>query len=154
MQGEFGATDELTPGNFELCVAVDGRVQHWWRDNSALRAEAPRADYADPAFSDVAHQIVKASQVQTIDASQMRSDVAFLVNDESNLRVAKRARAARANAVVSAAPVNRWHQTAAFGHDIKHVRGLVQGSFGFNLDVVVETTDGALAALRPRRGDG
>ncbi len=28
-----GASDEKHVGNFELCVAVDGAVQHWWRDN-------------------------------------------------------------------------------------------------------------------------
>lgn len=33
IQGQFGATDENKPGNFELCVAVGGMVQHWWRDN-------------------------------------------------------------------------------------------------------------------------
>lgn len=34
IQGQFGMRDETGPhGNFELCVAVDGKVQHWWRDN-------------------------------------------------------------------------------------------------------------------------
>jgi Papain family cysteine protease len=32
IQGQHGMTDELsTNGSFELCVAVNGRVQHWWR---------------------------------------------------------------------------------------------------------------------------
>lgn len=36
IQGQYGMQDELGPhGNFELCVAVGGRVQHWWRWNSA-----------------------------------------------------------------------------------------------------------------------
>jgi hypothetical protein len=36
IQGQFGMQNELGPhGNFELCVAVGGRVQHWWRWNSA-----------------------------------------------------------------------------------------------------------------------
>ena len=35
IQGQYGMTTEAGPhGNFELCVAVDGRVQHWWRANS------------------------------------------------------------------------------------------------------------------------
>jgi len=34
IQGEYGAANEYKPGNFELCVAVNGSVQHWWRDNS------------------------------------------------------------------------------------------------------------------------
>ena len=33
IQGQFGAIAETQPGNFELCVAVGGMVQHWWRDN-------------------------------------------------------------------------------------------------------------------------
>lgn len=35
IQGQYGMRDERGPhGNFELCVAVGGRVQHWWRNNS------------------------------------------------------------------------------------------------------------------------
>lgn len=34
IEGPYGATDENTPGNFELCVAIEGGgVQHWQRDN-------------------------------------------------------------------------------------------------------------------------
>jgi Papain family cysteine protease len=34
IEGQYGMTDERGPvGNFELCVAVGGRVQHWWRWN-------------------------------------------------------------------------------------------------------------------------
>ena len=55
-------------GNFELCVAVDGQVQHWWRNNAVTPAGA---------------------------------------------------------------------QSATFGHDVQAVAGLVEGSFGFNLEVIV-----------------
>lgn len=35
IQGQYGYRDEAGPhGNFELCVAVGGRVQHWWRWNA------------------------------------------------------------------------------------------------------------------------
>ena len=44
-------------------------------------------------------------------------------------------------------------KAAVFGHNVKHVWGLVQGSFGFNLDVIVETTDGSLQHYY-RNGDG
>jgi hypothetical protein len=40
--------------------------------------------------------------------------------------------------------IDRWHHTATFGANVKHVWGLLQGSFGFNLEVVVETNDGNL----------
>ena len=36
IQGQFGMNDEAGPhGNFELCVAAGGNVQHWWRSNAA-----------------------------------------------------------------------------------------------------------------------
>ena len=33
IEGQYGAADENHVGNFELCVAVGGQIQHWWRDN-------------------------------------------------------------------------------------------------------------------------
>jgi hypothetical protein len=36
IEGQFGAQDELDVGNFELCVAANGQIEHWWRDNHAL----------------------------------------------------------------------------------------------------------------------
>ena len=63
---------EFAQGNFELCVAVDGQVQHWWRNNAGDGG---------------------------------------------------------------------WRQSATFGHDVQAVAGLVEGSFGFNLEVVVLRTD-------------
>jgi len=34
IQGEYGASNETVQGNYELCVAVGGKIQHWWRDNA------------------------------------------------------------------------------------------------------------------------
>jgi Papain family cysteine protease len=33
IESQYGAATEDEPGNLELCVAVDGQVQHWWRDS-------------------------------------------------------------------------------------------------------------------------
>ncbi len=30
IRSAFGSTDETVPGNYELAVAVDGAIQHWW----------------------------------------------------------------------------------------------------------------------------
>jgi C1A family cysteine protease len=30
IRSQFGASDETVPGNYELCVAVDGSIEHWW----------------------------------------------------------------------------------------------------------------------------
>lgn len=72
IEGQYGAGDEHAVGNFELCVAVSGQVQHWWRDN-----------HGD----------------------------------------------------------GTWHQSATFGHDVQACASLVEGSFGFNLELIVLRTD-------------
>jgi hypothetical protein len=46
VQAQFGMQDERGPsGNFELCVAVGGRVQHWWRANSGAAQWRHSADF-------------------------------------------------------------------------------------------------------------
>ena len=153
IQGQFGASDELTAGNFELCVAVGGRVEHWFRDNSALNAEAPRADFADPRFSDVVYATVKASYVQPEPGTTIRADVVPLLHDDGTGRIAAITKAGLYNATLLATVPDRWRRLAVFGHDVKHVWGLVEGSFGFNLEVVVEKTEGVLQHYF-RDGDG
>ena len=36
IEGTYGAGDEVAVGNFELCVAVGGTIEHWWRYNASL----------------------------------------------------------------------------------------------------------------------
>lgn len=71
IEGSYGANDEQSPGNFELCVAVGGQVEHWWRSVTDML----------------------------------------------------------------------WRKSAVFGHDVSSVVSLVEGSFGFNLEVIVLRTD-------------
>lgn len=75
IEGQFGANDENAVGNFELCVAVNGRVQHWWRDNHGSGA---------------------------------------------------------------------WQKSAEFGSNARSVVGLVESSFGFDLEIIVERSDAQL----------
>ncbi len=81
IEGQFGASDEKKVGNFELCVAAGGKVQHWWRANT--------------------------------------SDML-------------------------------WRQSATFGSStldapaVQSVIALVEGSYGFNLEVIVLRTDNKL----------
>jgi hypothetical protein len=72
IEGQYGAADENTVGNFELCVAKGGRVDHWWRDNHGGMI---------------------------------------------------------------------WRYSTSFGHDVATVVALVEGSFGFNLEVIVLRND-------------
>jgi hypothetical protein len=75
IEGQFGAGNERSQGNYELCVAAGGSVEHWWRDNWGGTG---------------------------------------------------------------------WHKSATFGHDVTAVAGLLEGSFGFNLEVIVLRTDNRL----------
>ena len=47
IEGMYGATDEYKKGNFELCVAAGGMVQHWWRDNGGSGAWNHSATFGD-----------------------------------------------------------------------------------------------------------
>lgn len=175
IQGEFGAIDELTPGNFELCVAVGGKVEHWWRDNSAIRSEPPHEeavrsrlrDRVDAEQSPLVHA-AGAGQDQKVAAVRDRVPVVGRasgrlidevhpgLHDMVDVQAAGPLRDALTAALGSAVIVpdypgigamafpERWHRSGAFGADIKHVWGLLQGSFGFNLEMIVERTDGAL----------
>lgn len=73
IEGQFNAGHESDVGNFELCVAANGQIEHWWRNNHGPAA---------------------------------------------------------------------WQRSAVFGNGVRRVLSLLQGSFGFNLEVIVERTDG------------
>ena len=73
IEGTYGAGNEMNPGNFELCVALGGRIEHWWRHNATLSA---------------------------------------------------------------------WNRSAVFGDGVRRVVGLLQSSFGTNLELIAERTDG------------
>jgi hypothetical protein len=84
IRSEFGASSETVPGNYELCVAVNGMIEHWWTPG----------------------------------------------NPEPGLHAT-------------------WIRSASFSTNqrerkVKQVLGLVEGSFGFNLEVVAELDNGGL----------
>jgi len=37
IEGQYSAANETLQGNYELCVAVNGSIQHWWRDNQGTQ---------------------------------------------------------------------------------------------------------------------
>jgi len=75
IRSEFGAPDEATSGNYELCVAVNGQIQHWWCG----------------------------------------------INNTP-----------------------QWANSATFGSNVHSVLGLVEGSFGFDLEVIALLNDGKI----------
>jgi hypothetical protein len=67
IRSQFGASNESVPGNYELCVVVNGQIQHWW-----TAGESPAA----------------------------------------------------------------WLNSAVFGSGVKSILGLIEGSFGFDLELI------------------
>jgi hypothetical protein len=35
IRSQYGEPNETVPGNYELCVAVNGSIQHWWTTGDA-----------------------------------------------------------------------------------------------------------------------
>jgi hypothetical protein len=89
IRSQFGMTTEATPGNYELCVAVNGEIQHWWTAGEAA-----------------AHWLNSAT-----------------------------------------------FGTSVAGQKVQAVHGLIQSSFGFDLEVTALLTDGSLQHFW-RAGDG
>jgi hypothetical protein len=48
VQDFWRTTDETTPGGFQLCVAVDGQIQHWQRVNTDIESNPPQAGGSGP----------------------------------------------------------------------------------------------------------
>ena len=78
IEGQFGAADETKQGNYELCVAVNGSIQHWWRNNQGA---------------------------------------------------------------------GNWSNSATFGANVAQVLGLVESSYGFDLEVIAQLNNGSLQHL-------
>jgi hypothetical protein len=47
IEGTYGAGDDSGVGNFELCVVVGSRIQHWWRHNRGLGQWTMSAEFGD-----------------------------------------------------------------------------------------------------------
>ena len=75
IQGQFGETNETVPGNYELCVAVNGAIQHWWTPTTGTYS---------------------------------------------------------------------WTHDATFGSNVKEVLGLIQSSYGFDLEVIALLENGSI----------
>jgi uncharacterized protein involved in copper resistance len=126
VQSHFGAQ-----GNFELvAVLADGRMQHWWRDN-----DHGQAWNRGPTFG----ADVQSSPVM-IEGSFGQGNEDAVGNFELLVAVNGRVEHWRRDNRDDQA----WHHGASFGTDVQRVCGLVQGSYGFNLETVVVRTDGKL----------
>ncbi|MFI8235591.1 C1 family peptidase [Streptomyces sp. NPDC085900] len=114
-------------GNFELvCTLGTGQMQHWWRDNDHGGTWNP-----GPLFGSGIDSPPVMIQGQYGMATE-KSLGNFELCVEAGGRVQHWWRN-QTNGV--------WQCSAVFGHDVAAVTGLVEGSFGFNLEIVVLRTD-------------
>jgi hypothetical protein len=120
-----------TRGNFELvAVLEDGRMQHWWRNNDRTRTWIPGATFGVE---------VRSSPVM-IEASFGQKDENAVGNFELLVAVDGRVEHWwRENGGSRA-----WQHSATFGTGVERVCGLLQGSYGFDLEAVVVRYDGGL----------
>jgi hypothetical protein len=126
LQSRYGAQ-----GNFELvAVRTDGQMQHWWRDN-----DHDQTWNAGPTFG----VGVRSSPVM-IEGPFGQDDEDAVGNFELLVAVGGRVEHWWREKGGSLA----WHCGATFGADVQRVCGLVQGSYGFNLETVVVRNDGKL----------
>jgi hypothetical protein len=128
IQSHFGRQ-----GNFELvCVLNNGQMQHWWRNND---------DRNLPWIAGVTFGSGISSPPCMIEGLYGATDENRAGNFE----------------LCVAVPGGRiqhwwrnnqgrleWINSATFGHDVRAVAGLLEGSFGFNLEVIALRTDNQL----------
>jgi C1A family cysteine protease len=123
VQGNYGAQ-----GNFELVATLGtGQMQHFWRDN-----DHGMPWYAGPVFGSG----ITSPPVMIQGQYGMATEYGI---GNFELCVAAGGQAQhwwRDNGGSLA-----WYHSATFGHDVAAVAGLIESSFGFNLEIVVLRTD-------------
>jgi hypothetical protein len=128
VQSDYGSPH----GNLELvAVQHDGRMRHYWRDAHDMTWQA------GPAFG----AGVAGPPVMIQGQYGMRVEDGPHGNFELCSVVAGRVEHWwRDNAGGSGA----WQHSATFGHEVATVTGLAEGSWGMNLELIVQRTDGQL----------
>ncbi|MGZ4250420.1 MAG: C1 family peptidase [Solirubrobacteraceae bacterium] len=133
VQSRFGLGDrsELGQGRLEVvCVLASGQMQHWSLDPGAASQWVPVAIFGSGVDSPP-----------------------FMI--EGNLGPTQRAMGAFELVVVVNQQVQHWRRLnsgamgwnliSTFGANVAEVLGLLQGSYGFDLEVVLRSTDGSLS---------
>jgi len=113
-----------TPGNFELvCVLNNGQMQHWWRDNSHGMVWNQ-----GPVFG------------AGISSPPCMIQGQFGMGTEAGIGNFELCVAAGGQAQHwwrDNQGGMSWFHSATFGHDVLAVAGMIESSYGFNLEVVV-----------------
>lgn len=90
IRSQFGATNETIPGDYELCVAVKGHIEHWWTRGNP-----------EPTLQSLNGTTANWTKIATFG-------------------------------------------TNVAGRHVKQVLGLMQSSYGFNLELIAELDNGKL----------
>lgn len=116
-------------GHLELvCVLAGGQMQHWVRDNDENSGWKPVASFGDNYKSPPC--MIEASFGQENE------------NAVGNFELCIAAGGTVHHWWRDNSGGGAWNQSATFGHDVAQVTGLAQGSYGFNLELVVLRSDG------------
>jgi hypothetical protein len=75
IESSFGMNDETGTGNFELCVAVGGQIQHWWRPNNPPGQWAQSATFGVNVNRVVA--LIQSSFSSDLEVIAERTDLHF-----------------------------------------------------------------------------
>ena len=116
-------------GNFELvCTLNTGQMQHWWRDNDhgmAWNSTVAFGSGINSAPCMIEGQFDAANEKKVGNFELCVANTSGIVEHWW-----------RANSSDSL-----WRKSATFGHDVVEVVSLVEGSYGFNLEVIVLRKD-------------
>jgi hypothetical protein len=125
VQSNYGAQ-----GNFELvCVLNNGKMQHFWRDNDhgMVWNPGPIFGQADgtPCMIQGQYGMGTEDAIGNFELCVASGGQAhhWWRNNQGDMS---------------------WYHSAAFAHDVRCIAGLLEGSFGFNLEVIVLRTDNRL----------
>jgi hypothetical protein len=114
-----------------VCVLTDSRMQHWWRNDDEQFSWSVRDTFSEDGYTTAPCMI--EGQFGAQDETRMGNYELCVV---------------RGNKIEHWWRWNtgdeKWRCTVTFGSDAERVVGLVEGSWGFNLELVVLRTDGRL----------
>ncbi len=119
-------------GNFEMvCTLSSGQMQHWWRDNDHGMAWGSTALFGTGINSP---PCMIEGQFNAPDERQVGNFELCVANQSCKVEHWWRANSSD----------SLWRKTTTFAHDVKSVASLVEGSYGFNLELIVLRTDNKL----------
>ncbi|HYC20948.1 MAG TPA: C1 family peptidase [Candidatus Bathyarchaeia archaeon] len=124
IQSHFG-----TQGNFELvCVLNTGQMQHWWRDNDHGMVWNSSASFGTGIQSP---PCMIEGQYGAQDENSVGNFELCVANQNGNVEHWWRANSSD----------QLWRKSDTFAQNVQSVVALLQGSFSFNLEVIVLRTD-------------